>query len=83
MGLRQRLEKLEARHPHRAHQTPVVWIPGAIDHEHWDAYLDALPCACGVVECSQRTIGLVLPEKMSVEAWEVKYTPRHCSPRQN
>ena len=76
MRYRMRLARLEAQRPLVSHHVPVVRIPGAIDHDDWEAYLATLPCACGALSCEARTIGLVLPEKMSVEAWEEKYTHR-------
>ena len=54
---------------------PVVRIPGAIDYDDWETYLDTLPCTCGALHCEARTIGLALPEKLTVEAWEEKYRP--------
>jgi hypothetical protein len=75
MRYRARLARLEAHQPPAIHHTPVVRIPGAIDHADWEAYLATLPCACGALSCQARTIGLVLPETLTVEAWEATYRP--------
>ena len=74
MRYRARLARLEAHRPSVTHHVPVVRIPGAIDHADWEAYLATVPCACGALSCEARTIGLVLPEKLSVEAWDAQYT---------
>jgi hypothetical protein len=76
MRYRARLARLEAQRPPVSYHVPVVRIPGAIDHADWEAYLATVPCACGSLDCQARTIGLVLPEQISIEAWEAKYTHR-------
>jgi len=75
MRYRARLARLEAQRPPVTHHVPVVRIPGAIDYDDWETYLDTLPCTCGALHCEARTIGLALPEKLTVEAWEEKCRP--------
>jgi hypothetical protein len=76
MNSRARLARLEAQCLPRTHHLRVVQIPSEIDRDDWDTYVDTLPCSCGARSCEARTIGLVLPEKMSVEAWAATYTHR-------
>jgi hypothetical protein len=78
MRIRPRLAKLEAQRRPRGHHTPIVMIPSRVEPDEWERYLQTLPCPCGVVQCEQRTWGLVLPEQMSVEAWEPRYVHRQC-----
>jgi hypothetical protein len=73
MRYRTRLARLEAHRPPVTHHTPVIRVPHEIPRDDWDLYLAALPCACGVAGCPARTIGLVLPEILTVEAWERTY----------
>ena len=76
MHYRTRLARLEAQRPSVTHHTPVVRVPRAIPEGGWNAYLVALPCACGARQCPRRTIGAALPEQLSVEAWEQAYRDR-------
>jgi hypothetical protein len=71
-----RLTRLEAhRHQQRppGHFTSIVRVPPEIPSAAWDAWLAEHPCACGVVGCLQRRIGLLLPTRLTPEEWQRRY----------
>jgi hypothetical protein len=69
-SLRRRWQQVKARfhrqHPmsHHRHVVPVPWDEDAED------YLAALPCVCGQASCGLQTIGLVVPQRLTSEAWQ-------------
>ena len=74
-----RVTRLETRQrrAHRLgneHYTPVFHVPAHIPAHQWEAWLRAQRCACGVVACDKRTIGLLLPTRaQTAEEWEARY----------
>jgi hypothetical protein len=78
-GLRTRIQRLEERHRRYGptHFTDMVCVPPDVPHEAWDRWLAGQPCACGVVGCPERRVGLLLPAKCQTpEEWERAYAPR-------
>lgn len=76
MNVRPRLQRLEQRLRHEcpAHVTGMVRVPADIPHEAWHPWLAEQPCACGVVGCPQRRIGVLVPTLCQTpEEWERRY----------
>jgi hypothetical protein len=70
LGARQRRQ----HRPGHDHFTSTVIVPLDVPSREWDAWLRAQPCACGVVGCPERRIGLLLPTKgQTLEEWEARY----------
>jgi hypothetical protein len=77
-----RVKRLEDRRrrrlpPGQGHFTSVMQVPDDVPHQAWDQWLAGQPCACGVVGCPERRVGLLIPTKcQTAEAWSHRYAPR-------
>ena len=78
-SMKSRLRALEARQrrqhrPGSEHFTSVITVPETIPHDAWLDWLSSQPCACGMVGCRQRKIGLLLPTRcQTAEEWAARY----------
>ena len=82
---RARLTRLEARQrrQHRGdeHFTSTITVPPDIPAEAWHDWLSSQPCACGVVGCGQRKIGLLMPTRaQTAEEWAARYGRQKTEP---
>jgi hypothetical protein len=77
-GLRTRIQRLEERHrrDRPAHVTGTMCVPPDVPQDAWDRWVAGQPCACGVVGCPERRVGLLLPTKcQTADAWSDTYAP--------
>jgi hypothetical protein len=52
-------------------------VPPDVPHDAWDQWVAGQPCACGVVGCPERRVGLLLPAKcQTADEWSDIYAPR-------
>jgi len=83
--LKSRVKALETEQqrnypPGGQHFTSVVHVPPEIPSESWHDWLASQPCACGVVGCPSRRIGLLIPTRcQTAEEWEPRYGRDHAT----
>ena len=73
MTYQHRLKRLEEQYRPASHHSPVVRVPREIARDGWTAYLNGLPCACGIRGCARRTIGAAVPQQLTVIEWDRTY----------
>jgi hypothetical protein len=74
-----RLEEAQRLRHGDGHFVSIVHVPPEIPDEDWRTWLAAQPCACGLVGCPERTVGLLIPTPCAtIEEWEARYHREHA-----